>query len=47
MTIIYRVILLLVILLIVKNMYKENKVLNNIMGGMVLIPMILRLLMIK
>lgn len=47
MTIISRIILLIVTLLIIRSMYDEKKVVNQIMAGMVLIPMILRLLMIK
>ena len=47
MTIISRIILLIVTLLIIRSMYDEKKAVNQIMAGMVLIPMILRLLMIK
>ena len=46
-TLVYRLILLLVTVLIVKVMQEEKKVMNQIMGAMVIIPLILRLLMIK
>lgn len=43
----YRVILLIVLMLLVINMYNEKKYMNHIMSGMVIIPLVLRLLMIK
>lgn len=46
-TSIYRLILLIVTVLIIRNMYDEKKIVNHIMGAMVIVPLILRLLMIK
>jgi hypothetical protein len=46
-TITYRVILLLVVILIIKNMHEEEKFINQATGAMVIIPLVLRLLMIK
>lgn len=46
-TIFYRAILLMVIAILVINMYDEKKFMNHIMSGMVIIPLVLRLLMIK
>lgn len=46
-TLVYRLILLLVTGLIVKVMQEEEEIMNQIMGAMVIIPLILRLLMIK
>ena len=47
MTIIYRLILLVLTLLVGKYLYEEEKPLNSIMASMVMVPMILRILMIK
>lgn len=47
MTIIYRLILLMVTGLVVKNIFDEDKIINQIMGAMLIIPLVLRVVMIK
>lgn len=46
-TIIYRLIVALVILLVGWNLFTERKLVNQLNCAMVLIPLILRVLMIK
>ena len=47
MTIIYRLMLIMVTGLIVKNIYEEDKFINQVMGAMVIIPLVLRAVMVK
>jgi len=47
MTIIYRLILLMVTGLVVKSIYDEDKLINQIMGAMVIVPLVLRAAMLK
>lgn len=47
MTIVYLVILAFVLGLVIWNMLTEKKVLNQLTAMMVIIPLVLRLLMIK
>lgn len=46
-TLIYRGIVALVVLLVLWNLYSEKKLTNQLNCALVLIPMVLRLLMIK
>ena len=46
-TLIYRGIIALVVLLVLWNLYTDKKVTNQLNCALVLIPMVLRLLMIK
>ena len=47
MTIVYLVILAFVLGLVVWNMWTEKKLVNQITAVMVIVPLVLRLLMIK
>ena len=47
MTLIYRGIVLFVMLFVLRCMFKEKSFWKQVTGAMVLIPLILRLLMIK
>lgn len=47
MTLIYRGIVLFVILFVLRCMFKERSFWKQVTGAMVLIPLVLRLLMIK
>ena len=47
MTIIYRLMLIVVTGLVIKNIYEEDKLINQIMGAMVIIPLVLRAVMVK
>ena len=46
-TLIYRGIVALVVFLVIWNLYTEKKLTNQLNCALVLIPMVLRLLMIK
>ena len=46
-TLIYRGLIALVVLLVLWNLYTDKKVTNQLNCALVLIPMVLRLLMIK
>lgn len=47
MTLIYQTITLIIVLLIVWHMFRERKLKEQIEAALVLLPLILRLLMIK
>ncbi len=47
MTLIYRLILLMVLLLVLKCMFRERSFWKQATAAMVLIPVVMRLLMIK
>lgn len=47
MTLIYRLILLIVLLLVLKCMFRERSFWKQVTAAMVIIPAVLRLLMIK
>ncbi|MDO4561797.1 MAG: hypothetical protein Q4C86_12700 [bacterium] len=47
MTLIYRLILLLVLLLVLRCMFRERSFWKQATAAMVIVPMVLRLLMIK
>ena len=47
MTLIYRAILLLVMVFVVRCMFRERSFKKKVTAAMVLIPMVLRLLMLK
>lgn len=47
MTLIYRLILLLVLLLVIKCMFRERSFWKQVTAAMVVIPAVLRLLMLK
>ncbi len=47
MTLIYRVIVLIVMLLVVWNLFDENKIKNQANAAIIIIPLLLRILMIK
>ncbi|BDF77943.1 MAG: hypothetical protein SOV63_07275 [Pyramidobacter porci] len=47
MTLIYRGIVLFVLLFVLRCMFKERSFWKQVTGAMVLIPLVLRLLMIK
>ena len=47
MTLIYRRIVLFVLLFVLRCMFKERSFWKQVTGAMVLIPLVLRLLMIK
>ncbi len=47
MTLIYRFILLLVLILVLKCMFRERSFWKQVTAAMVVIPVILRLLMLK
>lgn len=47
MTLIYRLILLLVLLLVLRCMFRERSFWKQATAAMVVVPMVLRLLMIK
>jgi len=47
MTIVYLVILAFVLGLVVWNMWREEKLVNQITAMMVIVPLVLRLLLIK
>ncbi len=47
MTLIYRIIVLIVLLLVVWNLFDEDKMKNQANAAIVIIPLLLRVLMIK
>lgn len=47
LTIIYRILLALIVALVGWNLFSEEKLVNQINAAMVLIPLVLRVLMIK
>ncbi|MCQ4765278.1 hypothetical protein [Cloacibacillus evryensis] len=47
MTLIYRLILLLVLLLALRCMFRESSFWKQVTAAMVIVPMVLRLLLIK
>ncbi|MEG1799362.1 MAG: hypothetical protein RR214_04185 [Synergistaceae bacterium] len=47
MTLVYRLILLLVMVFVVRCMFRERSFWKQVTAAMVLIPMVLRLLMLK
>lgn len=47
MTLIYRLILLLVLILVLKCMFRERSFWKQVTAAMVVIPVVLRLLMLK
>jgi hypothetical protein len=46
-TIVYQLIILFFLVLVIRDMFKEENVWNQLTGSIVIIPFILRLLMIK
>jgi hypothetical protein len=46
-TIVYQLIILFFLVLVVRDMFKEENIWNQLTGSIVIIPFILRLLMIK
>jgi len=46
-TIVYQLIILFFLILVVRDMFKEENIWNQLTGSIVIIPFILRLLMIK
>lgn len=46
-TVIYRIMLLILLIFIIKIMFKEEKITNQINAALVIIPLLLRVLMIK
>lgn len=47
MTLIYRIIVLIVLLFVVWNLFDEDKIKNQANAAIVIIPLLLRVLMIK
>lgn len=47
MTLIYRIIVLIVMLLVIWNLFEEEKIKNQANAAIVIIPLLLRILMIK
>lgn len=47
LTLIYRLMILLITILIIRDMFKEEDHWNQLTGAIVIIPFILRMLMIK
>jgi len=46
-TIVYQLIILFFLVLVVRDMFKEENIWNQLTGSIVIIPFVLRLLMIK
>ncbi|MFW6148806.1 MAG: hypothetical protein ACOC6D_02980 [Atribacterota bacterium] len=46
-TIVYQLIILFFLILVIRDMFKEDNFWNQLTGSIVIIPFILRLLMIK
>jgi len=46
-TIVYQLIILFFLILVVRDMFKEENIWNQLTGSIVIIPFVLRLLMIK
>ena len=47
LTPIYLIILAIITVAVIQNILKEEKLLSQIVGGLILIPLVLRLLLIK
>lgn len=46
-TLVYRFMILFITILVIRDMFKEDNIWNQLTGSIVIVPFILRLLMIK